>query len=460
MATAEQTFEHLRAAGLDDLDPDVAGLIDRELGRQRDQLELIASENFTWPAVLEAASSVLTNKYAEGYPGKRYYGGCEWVDEIEQLAIDRAKALFGADHANVQPHAGGPANLAAYFAMLEPGDPILGLRLDHGGHLTHGLKVNFSGRLYDVHSYGVRREDSRIDFEEVERLARQHRPRLIVAGASAYPRVIDAARFRQIADEVGARLMVDMAHFSGLVAAGLHPNPVEHADVVTSTTHKTLAGPRAGLVLCREEHASAVDKAVFPGLQGGPLCHIVAAKAVCFKLAQTEAFREYQGRIVANAKALAATLMDGGQRLLTDGTDIHLLQIDLRPTQWTGRDAEERLAEVAITVNRNTVPVRRAPAHDRLGRPHRHTGGDDARLHRGRHARGGGDHPRRARPRRRPRCAAAADGRAPGRTAALLGIPAWPRFLLTASSSSTTRLSSTSWRCCATWRRRRRTSAT
>jgi glycine hydroxymethyltransferase len=361
VATAEQTFEHLRAAGLDDLDPDVAGLIDRELGRQRDQLELIASENFTWPAVLEAASSVLTNKYAEGYPGKRYYGGCEWVDEIEQLAIDRAKALFGADHANVQPHAGGPANLAAYFAMLEPGDPILGLRLDHGGHLTHGLKVNFSGRLYDVHSYGVRREDSTIDFDEVERLAHQHRPRLIVAGASAYPRVIDAARFRAIADEVGARLMVDMAHFSGLVAAGLHPNPVEHADVVTSTTHKTLAGPRSGLVLSREEHAAAVDKAVFPGLQGGPLCHIVAAKAVCFKLADTEAFREYQGRILANAKALAATLMDGGQTLLTDGTDNHLLQMDLRPTQWTGRDAEERLHEVAITVNRNTVPFDERP---------------------------------------------------------------------------------------------------
>ena len=361
MATAEQTFEHLRAAGLDDLDPDVAGLIDRELGRQRDQLELIASENFTWPAVLEAASSVLTNKYAEGYPGKRYYGGCEWVDEIEQLAIDRAKALFGADHANVQPHAGGPANLAAYFAMLEPGDPILGLRLDHGGHLTHGLKVNFSGRLYDVHSYGVRREDSTIDFDEVERLAHQHRPRLIVAGASAYPRVIDAARFREIADDVGARLMVDMAHFFGLVAAGLHPNPVEHADVVTSTTHKTLAGPRSGLVLAREEHAAAVDKAVFPGLQGGPLCHIVAAKAVCFKLAGTEAFREYQSRILANAKALAATLMDGGQKLLTDGTDNHLLQMDLRPTQWTGRDAEERLHEVAITVNRNTVPFDERP---------------------------------------------------------------------------------------------------
>jgi glycine hydroxymethyltransferase len=361
VATAEQTFEHLRASGLDELDPDIAGLIDRELGRQRDQLELIASENFTWPAVLEAASSVLTNKYAEGYPGKRYYGGCEWVDEVERLAIDRAKALFGADHANVQPHAGGPANLAAYFAMLEPGDPILGLRLDHGGHLTHGLKVNFSGRLYDVHSYGVRREDSRIDFDEVERLAHQHRPKLIVAGASAYPRVIDAARFRQIADDVGARLMVDMAHFSGLVAAGLHPNPVEHADVVTSTTHKTLAGPRSGLVLCREEHASAVDRAVFPGLQGGPLCHIVAAKAVCFKLAGTEAFREYQGRIVANAKALAATLMDGGLKLLTDGTDIHLIQLDLRSTQWSGRDAEERLHEVAMTVNRNTVPFDERP---------------------------------------------------------------------------------------------------
>jgi glycine hydroxymethyltransferase len=361
VATAEQTFEHLRACGLDELDPDVAGLIDRELGRQRDQLELIASENFTWPAVLEAASSVLTNKYAEGYPGKRYYGGCEWVDEIEQLAIDRAKALFGADHANVQPHAGGPANLAAYFAMLEPGDPILGLRLDHGGHLTHGLKVNFSGRLYDVHSYGVRREDSRIDFDEVERLAHQHRPKLIVAGASAYPRVIDAARFRAIADQIGARLMVDMAHFSGLVAAGLHPNPVEHADVVTSTTHKTLAGPRSGLVLCREEHAVAVDKAVFPGLQGGPLCHIVAAKAVCFKLARTGAFREYQGRIVANAKALAATLMDGGMKLLTDGTDTHLLQLDLRSTPWSGRDAEERLHEVAITVNRNTVPFDERP---------------------------------------------------------------------------------------------------
>ncbi|HYX84918.1 MAG TPA: serine hydroxymethyltransferase [Gaiellales bacterium] len=361
MATAQETLEVLRAAGLADADADVAGLIDRELARQRDQLELIASENFTWPAVLEAVGSVLTNKYAEGYPGRRYYGGCEWVDEIEQLAIDRAKSLFGADHANVQPHAGGPANQAAYFALLEPGDPILGLRLDHGGHLTHGLKVNFSGRLYDVHAYGVRREDSRIDFDEVERLAKEYRPRLIVAGASAYPRVIEADRFRAIADEVEALLMVDMAHFAGLVAAGIHPNPVEHADVVTSTTHKTLAGPRSGLVLSRAEHAAAIDKAVFPGLQGGPLCHVVAAKAVCFKLAATAAFGEYQRRIVANAQTLAATLIDGGMELLTGGTDIHLLQLDLRPTQWSGKDAEERLHEVAITVNRNTVPYDERP---------------------------------------------------------------------------------------------------
>jgi glycine hydroxymethyltransferase len=361
VATAEETLEALRAVGLAEADADVAGLIDRELKRQREQLELIASENFTWPAVLEAVGSVLTNKYAEGYPGRRYYGGCEWVDEVEQLAIDRAKSLFGAEHANVQPHAGGPANQAAYYALLEPGDPILGLRLDHGGHLTHGLKVNFSGRLYDVHAYGVRREDSLIDFDEMERLAKEYRPRLIVAGASAYPRVIEADRFRAIADEVGALLMVDMAHFAGLVAAGIHPNPVEHADVVTSTTHKTLAGPRSGLVLSREQHATAIDKAVFPGLQGGPLCHVVAAKAVCFKLAATEGFRAYQRQIVANAKALAATLIDGGLELLTGGTDIHLIQLDLRGTQWSGRDAEERLHDVAITVNRNTVPYDERP---------------------------------------------------------------------------------------------------
>jgi len=361
VAMAEQTLKELQTVGLAEVDASIAELIDRELARQRDQMELIASENFTWPAVLEAVGSVLTNKYAEGYPGRRYYGGCEWVDEVEQLAIDRARELFGADHANVQPHAGGPANLAAYFAMLKPGDSILGLRLDHGGHLTHGLKVNFSGLLYDVHAYGVHREDSRIDFDEVRRLAHEHKPKLIVAGASAYPRVIDAAAFREIADEVDARLMVDMAHFSGLVAAGLHPNPVEYADVVTSTTHKTLAGPRGGLVLCREEHAAAVDKAVFPGLQGGPLCHVIAAKAVCFKLASSPAFREYQAQIVRNAQTLAEVLMDGGVKLLTDGTDVHLIQLDLRATQWSGKDAEERLHEVAITVNRNTVPFDERP---------------------------------------------------------------------------------------------------
>jgi glycine hydroxymethyltransferase len=361
VAVAEQTWQSYQAAGLAEIDPTVAGLVDKELGRQRDQLELIASENFTWPAVLQAVGSVLTNKYAEGYPGRRYYGGCEWVDEVEQLAIDRAKELFGADHANVQPHAGAPANQAAYFALLEHGDPVLGLRLDHGGHLTHGLKVNFSGRNYDVHTYGVRREDQRIDFDEVRRLAQEVRPKLIVAGASAYPRVIDAAQFREIADEVGALLMVDMAHFAGLVAAGLHPNPVEHADVVTSTTHKTLAGPRSGMVLCRADHATAIDKAVFPGLQGGPLCHVVAAKAVCFKLAASDAFRAYQQQIVANAAALGRTLIDGGIDLVTGGTDVHLLQMDLRSTQWSGKDAEERLHEVAITVNRNTVPFDERP---------------------------------------------------------------------------------------------------
>jgi glycine hydroxymethyltransferase len=361
VAVAEQTWQKYQAAGLAETDPAVAEIVDKELGRQRDQLELIASENFTWPAVLEAVGSVLTNKYAEGYPGRRYYGGCEWIDEVEQLAIDRAKELFGAEHANVQPHAGAPANQAAYYALLEHGDPVLGMRLDHGGHLTHGLKVNFSGRQYDVHGYGVRREDSLIDFDEVRRLAHEVRPKLIVAGASAYPRVIDAAPFREIADEVGARVMVDMAHFAGLVAAGLHPNPVEHADVVTSTTHKTLAGPRSGLILCREEHAAAIDKAVFPGLQGGPLCHVVAAKAVCFKLAQSDAFKAYQRQIVANAKALADALMAGGMNLLTGGTDIHLLQLDLRRTQWSGRDAEERLHEVRITVNRNTVPYDERP---------------------------------------------------------------------------------------------------
>jgi glycine hydroxymethyltransferase len=348
-------------APLAEVDPEIAEVLDRELKRQQTFLEMIASENFVPVSVLQSQGSVLTNKYAEGYPGRRYYGGCEWVDEVEQLAIDRAKELFGAEHANVQAHAGGPANQAAYYAMLDPGDAILGLRLDHGGHLTHGLKVNFSGRYYDVHAYGVRREDSRIDFDEVRRLAQEFRPKLIVAGASAYPRVIDAAAFREIADEVGALLMVDMAHFAGLVAAGIHPNPVEHADVVTSTTHKTLAGPRSGMILCREPLAAAVDKAIFPGLQGGPLCHAVAAKAVCFKLAASGEFKVYQQQIVANCQALAQTLMDGGVKLLTGGSDNHLLQMDLRDTQWSGKDAEERLHEVAITVNRNTVPFDERP---------------------------------------------------------------------------------------------------
>ncbi|MBA2460534.1 MAG: serine hydroxymethyltransferase [Actinobacteria bacterium] len=361
MAVAQDTIDRLRSAGLADVDPEIADLLGRELERQRKQIELIASENFTWPSVLEAVGSVPTNKYAEGYPGKRYYGGCEVVDEIEQLAIDRAKSLFGAEHANVQPHAGAQANMAAYFALLQPGDTILALRLDHGGHLTHGLKVNFSGKLYSVVHYGVSRETNVVDYDEVLELAREHRPKLIVCGGSAYPRTVDTAEFRTIADEVGALLMCDMAHFSGLVAAGLHPNPVEHCDIVTSTTHKTLAGPRSGFVLCREEHAQAVDRAVFPGMQGGPLEHVIAAKAACFRIAATEAFREYQTQVRANADALSDELMANGLDVLTGGTDTHLLQLDLRATEWTGADAEERLDEVKLTVNRNTVPFDERP---------------------------------------------------------------------------------------------------
>ncbi len=361
MAVAEETFARLREAGLAEVDGDVAELLGRELERQRGQIELIASENFTWPSVLEAVGSVPTNKYAEGYPGRRYYGGCEVVDEIEQLAIDRAKELFGAEHANVQPHAGAQTNMAVYFSCLEPGDTILAMRLDHGGHLTHGLKVNFSGRLYTIAGYGVDRETNLIDFDEVRRLAEEHRPKLIVCGGSAYPRTIEADRFREIADEVGALLLCDMAHFAGLVAAGLHPNPVPHCDFVTSTTHKTLAGPRAGFVLCREEHAEKLDKAVFPGMQGGPLEHTIAAKATCFKIAGSPAFREYQEGIRENADALGEALLAGGLDLLTGGTDTHLLQVDLRRTDWTGRDAETRLDEVGITANRNTVPFDERP---------------------------------------------------------------------------------------------------
>jgi len=361
MAVAQETLQRLRSAGLGEVDPEIADLIGRELDRQRNQIELIASENFTWPSVLEAVGNVATNKYAEGYPGRRYYGGCEVVDEIEQTAIGRAKALFGAEHANVQPHAGAPTNTAVYMACLQPGDTILSLRLDHGGHLTHGLKVNFSGRFYTIASYGVGRETNVVDYDEVLALAHEHRPRLLVCGGSAYPRAVEADRFREIADDVGAYLLCDMAHFAGLVAAGLHPNPVPYCDFVTSTTHKTLSGPRGGFVLCREEHAKAVDRAVFPGLQGGPLMHVIAAKATCFRIAASDAFREYQIQVRRNADVLAETLQEGGLDVLTGGTDTHLLQIDLRSTDWTGKDAEERLAEVRLTVNRNTVPFDERP---------------------------------------------------------------------------------------------------
>jgi glycine hydroxymethyltransferase len=373
MALAELTFETLKAAGLSDVDGEIHELLGQELDRQRGQIELIASENFTWPSVLEAVGSVPTNKYAEGYPGKRYYGGCEVVDEIEELARTRARELFGAEHANVQPHAGAQANMAVYFAVLAPGDRVLGLSLDHGGHLTHGLRVNFSGKLYEFHHYGVARETMRVDYDEVLARAREVRPKLIVCGGSAYPRVVEADRFREIADDVGALLMCDMAHFAGLVAAGLHPNPVPHCDFVTSTTHKTLAGPRAGFVLSKAEHATRLDRANFPGMQGGPLMHTVAAKATCFRIAATEAFRDYQRRVRANADALASGLIDGGHDVLTGGTDTHLVQLDLRATEWTGLAAQERLEACKLTANRNTVPFDERPpmvaSGVRLGSP-------------------------------------------------------------------------------------------
>jgi glycine hydroxymethyltransferase len=361
VSVVQQTFNHLVTAGLDDVDPEIARLLRRELERQRGQIELIASENFTWPSVLEAVGSVPTNKYAEGYPGRRYYGGCEVVDEIEQTAIDRAKELFGAEHANVQPHAGAQTNMAVYMAACQPGDTILSLELSHGGHLTHGLKVNFSGKLYTIAHYGVSRDTNVVDYDEVLEHARESKPRLIICGGSAYPRTVDAAKFREIADDVGALLLCDMAHFAGLVAASLHPNPVEHCDFVTSTTHKTLAGPRSGFILCKEEHRVAVDRAVFPGMQGGPLEHTIAAKAACFKIAATEAFRDYQKQVRANADTLSETLIEGGLDVLTGGTDTHLLQLDLRSTEWTGKAAEERLDEVKLTVNRNTVPFDERP---------------------------------------------------------------------------------------------------
>jgi glycine hydroxymethyltransferase len=343
------------------IDPEIAEVVGNELERQQYTLEMIASENFVPQAILEAVGSVLTNKYAEGYPGRRYYGGCEWVDVSEQLAIDRAKELFGAQHANVQPHAGAQANNAAYMALLEPGDTILGMELAHGGHLTHGMKLNVSGKLYNVIGYQVRRGDGLVDMEHVERLAREHKPKMIIAGWSAYPRRLDFAEFRRIADEVGATLMVDMAHFAGLVAAGEHPSPVPHADVVTTTTHKTLCGPRSGMILCTSELAEAIDKSVFPGQQGGPLQHVIAAKAVCLRIAASELFRERQRQTIANARALAEALKAGGLEVLTGGTDVHLVLVDLGVDGLDGKEAEDRLAEVGITVNRNAIPFDQRP---------------------------------------------------------------------------------------------------
>jgi glycine hydroxymethyltransferase len=344
---------------LAEVDPQIAEVLALELERQQNTLELIASENFVPHAVLEAQGSVLTNKYAEGYPGARYYGGCEYVDIAEQLAIDRAKALFGAEHANVQPHSGAQANAAVYHALLKPGETIMGLSLAHGGHLTHGMKKNVSGLLYNIVAYEVDRDSSVIDLDVLARLAREHRPQLLLAGWSAYPRQLDLARFREIADEVGALLMVDMAHFAGLVAAGLHPNPVElGADVVTTTIHKTLGGPRGGAILCQERYAKQIDSAVFPGQQGGPLQHVIAAKAVALRIAASEGFRERQRRTLDGAQALAESLLAAGNgvKVLTGGTDVHLLLVDLRESVLSGQDAEDRLHEIRITVNRNAVP--------------------------------------------------------------------------------------------------------
>ncbi len=346
---------------ISEADPAIARLIGAELDRQSDTLEMIASENFTSQAVLQAVGSVLTNKYAEGLPGRRYYGGCEVVDEVEQLAIDRAIELFGADHVNVQPHSGSTANEAAYAATLQPGDRVLAMALSHGGHLSHGLKVNFSGKLYEFHHYGVRREDGRIDMDQVRDTARQVRPALIVAGASAYPRIIDFPAFREIADEVGARFMVNMAHIAGLVAAGVHPSPVGIADVVTTTIHKTLGGPRAGMVLCNEDLAAKVNKAVFPGLQGGPLMHVIAGKAVAFAQALTPEFRTRQQAIVNNCQALAGELLAGGLDLVSGGTDNHLVLVDLSATPLTGQEGEHRLDKAGITVNKNGVPFDERP---------------------------------------------------------------------------------------------------
>jgi glycine hydroxymethyltransferase len=339
-----------------EVDPEIAEVLENEVRRQEDTLEMIASENFVPQAILDCQGSVLTNKYAEGYPGKRYYAGCEHVDVAEQLAIDRAKELFGAEHANVQPHAGAQANAIVYSALMEPGDTFLGMKLDHGGHLTHGMKINFSGLLYDVVAYGVREDTSRVDMEEVSRLAEEFRPKMILAGWSAYPRQLDFAAFREIADSVGAYLVVDMAHFAGLVAAGEHPSPVPHADVVTTTIHKTLGGARGGMILCKEEHAKKINSRTFPGMQGGPLMHVVAGKAVALKIAGSELFRERQRRTRAGAAAVAEEMLAGGVNVLTGGTDVHLVLADLRESELDGQQAEDRLVDVGITVNRNAVP--------------------------------------------------------------------------------------------------------
>lgn len=341
---------------LSSVDPEVFQAIESERRRQNETIELIASENFVSRAVMEAAGSVLTNKYAEGYPGRRYYGGCEFVDIPESLAIQRAKELFGAEHVNVQPHSGAQANQAVFFAVLQPGDTVLGMALPHGGHLTHGSPVNLSGKWFNVVSYGVDPETERIDYDVVRSLAKEHRPKLIIAGASAYPRIIDFAKFREICDEVGAMLMVDMAHIAGLVAAGLHPSPVPYAEFVTTTTHKTLRGPRGGMILCKAEFANAIDKAVFPGLQGGPLMHIIAAKAVALKEASDPSFVTYQKQILRNAQALAETLLERGHRLVSGGTDNHLLLVDVKAKGLTGKEAEEGLESIGITVNKNTIP--------------------------------------------------------------------------------------------------------
>jgi glycine hydroxymethyltransferase len=346
---------------LHDVDPEIAEAIRNETRRQAEGLELIASENFVSNAILEAVGSVMTNKYAEGYPGRRYYGGCEFVDVAESLAIGRAKALFGADHANVQPHSGAQANMSVYLTLLKPGETVLGMNLAHGGHLTHGHPLNFSGKLYTIVPYGVRQEDERIDYDELERLAHEHKPKMIMVGASAYPRIIDFARIAAVAKAVGTPMVVDMAHIAGLVAAGVHPSPVPHADFVTSTTHKTLRGPRSGLVLCREPYAKDLDRALFPGVQGGPLMHVVAAKAICFKEAMEPSFKNYQQQVVANAKRLAANLAGHGYRIVSGGTDNHLMLVDVFSKGITGKAAEAALGRAAITVNKNAIPFDQHP---------------------------------------------------------------------------------------------------